>query len=557
MPEKEFNLLREPWLQAMTPDGMVETVSLLDIFRNAPSYIRLAGELPTQDVAVLRLLLAVLHTVFSRYNLDGAYMPLYEGADWNPTPEDALDRWKALWERGAFPMDTLVRYLTHYEDRFYLFHPTHPFYQIPVIEKGTEYTAAKLNGELSESSNKIRLFPQRTGIGKNGLSYGEAARWLLYVNAFDDSSSKATRDSGVKLPSTGVGWLGKLGLVLASGNNLYETLLLNLVLLNITERALWKKEMPVWELDKAKTAERTPIPLPNNLSELLTLQSRRLMLKRDETSVIRYMLLGGDFYEEDDIYLEQMTLWGCDTAKKNSKPQYYPRHHNPDRQFWRDFSTLVVHTTTKRRPGVLNWLTELSYKKIIPRSLINIQTAAAQYDAKNCSIENIFNDSVSFNADLLNDFEQSWISRILGAIETADLLAGQAGWLAQNIAKAAGNTDEKGYTGAKNAAKERAYYLMDIPFRQWLASIDPKLQNEEVSKSEASDKWWVIAQRIVRELGRELAAQTGANAFIGRTVTENKNSKKTQRYTSPEAYNRFIYYTSNCEILKGGKKNGR
>lgn len=550
MPEKEFNLLREPWLLAMTPDGMVEAVSLLDVFRRAPSFRRLAGELPTQDVAVLRLLLAVLHTVFSRYSLDGEYLPLLDGADWDPTPADALARWKALWDRGAFPMDVLERYLAHYEDRFYLFHPRHPFYQIPVMDKGTEYTAAKLNGELSESGNKTRLFPQRAGIGKNGLSYGEAARWLLYVNAFDDTSAKAsTRGLPDKLPSPGAGWLGKLGLVTAAGGNLFETLLLNLVLARNDGSALWCREKPLWE-ESVKASERTPVPMPDNPSELLTIQSRRLLLRRENGMVTGYGLIGGDFFPKENVLIEQMTVWRNAAKKPGDPPEYHPRRHDPTRQIWRDFSALVVQAQGSMRPGIVGWLATLAYNGILQRSLVNLQIAAVQYGDKDFFVDDVFSDSVSFNAGLLIDFGQSWISRILDAIETADLLAGQAGWLAQNIAKAAGNTDEKGYQGAKNAARERAYYLMDDPFRQWLASIDPRLQNEEESKSVASDRWWMTAQRIIRELGGELVAQAGANAFVGRTVTENK---KARRYTAPEAYNRFLYYTSNRDILKGGK----
>ncbi len=555
MPEKEFNLLHEPWIPAMRPNGDVEEVSLPDIFRRAPEFVRLAGELPTQDVALLRLLLAVLHAVFGRYDLSGTYAPLYEDGDWRPSPEDVLDRWKALWDRGAFPMEIIERYLLHYKDRFYLFHPERPFYQVPILDKGTEYTAAKLNGELSESSNKIRLFPQRTGSGKTGLAYGEAARWLLYINAFDDTSAKAsTRGLPDKLPSPGAGWLGKLGLVIAAGSNLYETLLLNLVLLKDGENDLWRKEQPAWEAETARTSERTPIPMPDNPSGLLSLQSRRLLLRREGGKVTGYGLLGGDFFPKENALNEQMTVWRNAAKKPGETPEYHPRRHDPARQLWRDFSALAVQTEANRRPGIVNWLAALAYKKMIPRSLVCFQIAAVQYGDKDFYVDDVFSDSVSFNAELLNDFNHSWTNRILDAIETAGLLVNQAGWLAQDIARAAGSTDEKSCQGVKSAAKAQAYFLLDIPFRQWLERIDPRLQTEEISKSEASDDWWNSAQRIVRGLGRELVAQAGVNAFIGREITQNK---KTQRYTAPEAYNRFLYCTSNRDILKGGKGKGK
>lgn len=55
-------------------------------------------------------------------------------------------------------------YLEKYHERFWLFHDQYPFWQIPEAAVGTEYTVAKLNGELSESGNKVRLFPLCNGI---------------------------------------------------------------------------------------------------------------------------------------------------------------------------------------------------------------------------------------------------------------------------------------------------------------------------------------------------------------------------------------------------------
>ena len=68
MMEPEFNLLDEPWIRVRHPDCSVEEVSLKTLFAHAHEYEDLAGETPAQDLAMLRLLLAVLHCVFSRKN---------------------------------------------------------------------------------------------------------------------------------------------------------------------------------------------------------------------------------------------------------------------------------------------------------------------------------------------------------------------------------------------------------------------------------------------------------------------------------------------------------
>lgn len=229
----DFNLLSEPWIIVLDKNCELREVSLTDALLNAHEYRELRGELPTQDVAVLRLLLAVLHSVFYYVDEKGDELWLDEC--------DAMGRWRALWEMGRFPEKPIREYLEKWRDRFFLFHDTYPFYQIPEAKKGTKYTAAKLNGELSESNNKIRLFTGVSGKHKQSLSYAKAARWLLCVNGYDDTAAKP-KEKG--LPSPGAGWLGRMGLIYAAGNDLFETLMLNLVLLN-EDREVWGSPGPL------------------------------------------------------------------------------------------------------------------------------------------------------------------------------------------------------------------------------------------------------------------------------------------------------------------------
>ena len=305
MKEIEFDLLTEPWIRVRLKDNTVQEVSLTEALVSAQDYVDLAGEMPTQDAAVLRLLLAVLFTVFSRVNVKGEPELLEKRGQ-------ALRRWSELWQLGHFPAEPIRDYLEQWKDRFWLFHPTHPFWQVPEARIGTEYGAAKLNGEMSESSNKLRLFPLYAGQSKEQLSYPQAARWLLCVNGYDDTSAKP---KGKGLPSVGAGWLGKIGFIQAQGNSLYETLMLNLTLLR-DGRECWGENKPCWELEVPKSAERTGICCPDNPAELLTLQSRRLLLHRTGENVDGFYLLGGDFFPRENAFAEQMTIWRTIPIKK-------------------------------------------------------------------------------------------------------------------------------------------------------------------------------------------------------------------------------------------------
>ena len=74
-----YNLLDEKWIAVICQDGgQTELVSLKELFANAQYYYDLAGEMKTQDFAVMRVLLAVLHTVFSRFDAEGEPYDLLE-----------------------------------------------------------------------------------------------------------------------------------------------------------------------------------------------------------------------------------------------------------------------------------------------------------------------------------------------------------------------------------------------------------------------------------------------------------------------------------------------
>lgn len=342
MKEKEFNLLNEPWVLLMRFDGGTDELSLKDVFLHAHQYKRLAGETPFQDVAMLRLLLAILHSVFGRYDAIGEYQPLNNEVD-GVEPEQLLERWKSLWDMKRFPAEIIESYLDKYEERFYLFHPETPFYQIADIGSAKIRTVSKLNGELMESDNKPRLFASRTGIYKEKLGYSEAARWLLHLNGYDDAAMKT---------GTGVGWLGKINLIYVSGGNLFETLMQNLVFIK-EDYSLWDPERPIWELDQNETHD-DQMPIPNNLSELLTFVGRKVYLVRQDKMVIGHVITGGSCFSTENAFAEQMTLWKRVGGIKKAVPVFVPKAPNLERMLWRDFASLVAPNTDGKSQGSLS-----------------------------------------------------------------------------------------------------------------------------------------------------------------------------------------------------------
>ncbi|NLI91844.1 MAG: type I-E CRISPR-associated protein Cse1/CasA [Peptococcaceae bacterium] len=517
MREKAFNLLYEPWIMVLNLEGETEEVSLLTVLERAHEFRCLAGELPTQDVAVLRLILATLYATFTRADGQGNRKPI------NNSPE-ALERWKSLWELKRFPLEPIKTRLCHYEERFFLFHPERPFYQVAGLDRGTNYTAAKLLGNLSESGNKVRLFPVRTGDAKHFISYAEAARWLLYLNAFDDTSSKPSV-RGQKMLSPGAGWLGKLGIIYANGTNLFETLMLNFVLINDNGEP-WSNGHAVWELDEPRTDERVEIVLPQDWLTILTLQSRRLLLQREGSYVVGYRLLGGDFFLKENAFTEQMTLW----RKDSREDVYLPKRHDPSRQLWRDLSAFLADGEGLRKPGIVRWLSIIKDQGHI-NHMVTLQIAGVKYGDKDFFVTDVFQDSLTINANMVSQLGQGWVTQIIRLLSITEDCVKLLSVLAADLAKASGDSDSLHHTaGAGNgsAAKAEAYFRLDMPFRKWLANIDP--MQTDIAKAE--QEWKNIVRGILLQLGEEMTHQSGEKAIIGRWV-------KGRLYTAPAALAKF------------------
>lgn len=527
MKEVEFNLLDEPWVRVLCPDCTVREVSLTDALLHAHEYKALAGELPTQDVAVLRLLLAVLHTVFWDHDANGAAAPLTD-------PNTVLVRWRGLWRLGRFPAQPIRDYLAAWHERFWLFHPERPFWQVTSAKIGTEFGSKKLNGDIVESENSTRLFSSYSNKGKSELNYAQAARWLLYTNGFDDTAAK--KKDKTSQTSLQVGWLGQLGLIYAKGKNLFETLMLNLIFLQDGEKT-WKQPNPCWELPKVHSVERMEVHLPDNAAELFTLQSRRIFLKRKNEKVIGYSLLGGDFFESKNAFCEQMTVWERQVDKKSGAVAFEPKQHDTTEQFWREFPT--VFQSGEKNPGIVQWIVKLQAAHILDRNcMICFDIVGMKYNSRRYNnVEDTFSDSLTFHAALLDELGRAWRQKISEEIGRCEELAKAVGNLAQNLDIAAGGAKSD---AKKETAREQFYFRLDRPFRSWLRDIDPAWDAETAAG--AVHRWRVTARQIAETLGRELVRQSGDAAFTGRPITVDRN-KPTERktyYSAPSVYNWFL-----------------
>lgn len=523
MDEREFSLLKEPWICVIQSDGTFAKVSLTQVLLQAHVIRDLAGENKTQDCALLRLILAIAYTVFSRTNEQGEEEEI-------ENVQEALRRWGALWDMHAFPQEPIQNYLDKWQERFWLFHSSRPFYQIPGLQ-GTTNPAKKLNGILVESSNKTQLFSLWNGERKNRLTYDEAARWLVFLQGFGDTAAKK--------PSPKLSWLGSIGLISAKGENLFETLMLNLVLWKDgTEK--WEKSIPSWEEELPQEKLRE-IPVPCDPASLLTVQCRRVLLQREGKWITSYVEAAGDYFSRENAFCEQMTLWE-EIKERDRTIGYRPKLHQPSRQMWRDFSVLMGQTV--RKPGIVAWIGLLkARKKLVKSKVISFQIAGVKYGNMYCGITDEFSDQLQMYSGLLDELGYKWQSIVSEEVSRCERLAQIVGKLSYKLDRAMGGDGKS----AKLRAQEQCYYRLDIPFRQWLMAIDPDVNLKDQQNMRKA--WRGQAKHITLELGNELVEQGGTAALIGRKIKEKVNNKEeTHYYCAPKAFNQFLSELRQWEV---------
>ncbi|WP_303816387.1 type I-E CRISPR-associated protein Cse1/CasA [Acidaminococcus timonensis] len=536
MEEREFNLLDEPWIKVLRPDLQVDTLSLQDVMLRAQDYMDLGGENVLQNFAMLRLLIAVAYTIFSRVDENGEKNDLAEIDDLVEAKDEAINRWEALWDNKKFPEQPMLDYFKEHHDEFWLFDPERPFGQVPEAKRGTEYEAGKLIGDISESSNKIRLFANRSGLKKREVSYGEAARWLLFVNAFDDTSAKPKQKG---LPSPGAGWVGKLGMIQGVGQNLFETILLNCTFLKDGEKKWSEEACPNWE-HLPKPDERTEIPVPDNLAGLLTLQSRRLLLKREQGHeervpghVIGYYLLGGDFFSnngEDGAFNEQMTVWN--QPKDLKKNFFHPQRNTLGKQMWRDFGNYFIadekENINRHLPGVVRWIRTLDNEVLNGDEPVHFKTIALQYGDKDFFINDFSSDTLTIYSSLLNEKEYTIQNEINHQIEKCQQAANAVNWLLNDLEIAGGGDTEK----KTNKGAEIFYQKIDEPFRTWLLRFHGPVLKDPDGVRKLYDEWERTARNIALEIAYQAEKNASTQAYQGR-ITGPEDHK--QFYSLPKA----------------------
>lgn len=551
MSSKTFNLVTNPWIKVIEKEtNQEEKVSLIELFQNAQNYSQLAGEMRSQDLAILRFLLAILTTVYSRFNVDG------EVYDWleidkttlqitEPVDEDEYeqsdlqDTWQQLFEQGHFS-DVVSEYLKQYQSQFDLF-GDHPFYQVTAEEYDAVVPAKKrvatgsgtvaikqINRLISESNNTPDIFAPKADSEKNHVPLDELIRWLIMYQNFTGVTDKTKIETEEKF-STPSGWLYKLNPVYAKDGTLFETLMLNLILFSDKKYA---NQAPVWEFQSIQdyVTYRKKMILPDNLAGLYTDWSRLLHIEWDELERPTIFSAGLPMYSSENAIIEPMTTWKPDAqgGTEDFKPAVKSTR-SLGIAMWRNFGQYVnVEKSASHEPGIVTWLHTLEKKGMISANKkLNLSTAALVSDGNATSQAPVaeVTDDLVIRATVLFDDEgiQRWPERIEDMIDITQQI-GKDYWQFVASVGQIRNLDSRQFASQYTA---KFYDQLNGPFKAWLTD----LSNDD-DRDQKELEWQSELKKIVTRSADNLMQSSTSRDITGITVTTKDGSRLQNVFTA-------------------------
>ena len=346
-PSVRFDLRTEPWIPVIDKTGAGVELGIRETLARSHELRGIANASPLVEVALHRLLLAVLHRV-----VDGPRSP---------------DDWQRLWVRGRFDEPAIDAYLGRFADRFDLFGTERPFYQdAGLIAAGLRVSPiVKLAHEFASEGNAPLLFDHTVD---GSFDPATAARYLVAHQVFSLGGT-VTRTPGSTNPSAASGPSARAAHFRVSGTTLFETLTWNLVryepAADVPVPVIGEADLPAWERAAAPTGA---VRQPTGYLDVLTWQSDRVQLAAPDAdgAVTGAVIIAGDRIDpgRELSVIEPTMLAFASRGSKAGPTQLREVRMSATRSLWRDSTVLIAVSGADpgwRRPTVLDWAAELAW----------------------------------------------------------------------------------------------------------------------------------------------------------------------------------------------------
>ena len=538
----DFNLCNEPWIPVLYVSGQTQEVSLKQLFDESNSIRKIHSGDATTDVAILGVAVAI----FFRAVLENTeeYGELYR------EPKKWIQN---ISSGGSEQLYFVQDYLKKYQDCFNLFDAERPFMQVADLHtsKGEVKPVSRL---VLDSESEY--FSMRAEQALTSLSYAEAARYLVTVQAYDYSGIKSgavgdPRVKGGRGYPIGVGWYGTTGKIIIHGENLIETLLycidyeqlLNVEKVKGKSHRIALQDKPVWERELPDTAapraykggdptkyKDEPAPAAG-MCEILTWQSRRVRLFPENGRVTGVLVSNGDKWLDRNTYTDPLTAYRF--SKNQSTQTHYvwmPQTHSAERTLWRGADALLTRLSSSQekqnKPATV--IRQISSGKYFsPDTKTKIQLVGMVYGTQSSIVEETIDESVTLELGILTEQGAEISAMVRDNIQLTMDASIALGQYAGNLLRAAGKEYE-----FRPSVTESILHRMEDEFRSWLADLSV---SDDVSAQAA--KWQSKVRRILESEADQLAVSAGPKAAIGTIYDEQLyNTAKARRQFGGRLY---------------------
>ena len=535
-----FRLDRDLWIPVLYVDGSRRDASLRDLFCDAHLIRDITPDMAQQKLPLLRLALAVLYHLYA-----------YPESELEPDEiaAEMKEVWLDIWNEGRFDHGDITSYFDGFSNRFDLFDPVRPFYQTP----GLQYTeaAGRAYDPISEvvadiPKPKKYLMAMRARNTLGDISFAEAARWLVFMQAYDCAGIKTPVQGNSRVQkgkvyapkdSVGTGWLGAVGGVFLKGETLFDTLMLNWAVVDPDGKApsyfTGVENLPSWDRIPRDAAmdiwEADAYGFRPGPAALYTWQSRRVRLvpNGDGTAVTGIVSCYGDVPPKPVDYqlLEPMTAWKDASPALQKKLglshlPLMPARHVAGRSLWRGFAALLAldDSGVDRRPGVVRWLGLISGEYgdfpdglSRPVPAISLCAQGITYGTQSSVIEEAVCDSFDVAVSLHNP-KLGVVKEVACVIaQTEDCVRALASF-ARSVDEIAGNRHGD---SASELVREQAYGELDGLFRQRIAHMPQK------GVASYIDDWRAQIHKEMLGMAMRYLDDSGAAQFV-RHVTSSQ-----------------------------------
>lgn len=347
------------------------------------------------------------------------------------------------------------------------------------------------------------------------MTVDEALRWLITFQNYSGLSDKAVFDT--EKYTGDIGWLFQIGGIYIKGNNLFETLLLNLIIPGLDNNHIGLIERPCWEYESKKIIkERLLNKIPNNLAELYTIWSRAIYVdpKTDFNKPFQIKTVIFPRFGDKIPELEPMTLWTL-INKGPREGEYIQRKHKSDESLWRSFGMITIpeeydgnNKKHQKIPGIINYVRQK--EELLGNYNITVKGISLEDNGVPTSsvpVDEIYDDMVINEMVLSDTYKNGWVPRINAEVDlTKKVVGGIFGYFIADIMTVR-NDKSKDF---KSQKVEELYYKLNEPFKEWLASIE---KNDD--KNKRTREWRDELKSLVKNEAKTIIFEASSRDYRG------------------------------------------